>query len=112
MLSATQCYAAEDDPGGANPAPKARGLATFKTFIKRKGSITESEVTDKFGPSDSHTPLYGKHKPEPPSWWYYEIENGENIGIAIEDHRVVLVVRRYRNKSVDVLRERASLIKS
>ena len=110
MLSTTPCHAAEGDPGSSEATPKVRTFASFKAFFKKKGAITESEVTDQFGPADSHAALY-EGQPEPPSWWYYEIDNGERIGIAIEEHRVVLVTRHHKNKSIDILRERASLTK-
>lgn len=109
-LTLTHGYSAENAPESPPVAPKVHDYNAFKTFFKKKGPITETEVSDQFGPPDAHAPLYGS-KQEPPSWWYYEIEKGERIGVAIEDHRVVLVTRNHRNKSIDVLRERASLTK-
>jgi hypothetical protein len=110
LMIVTRGYAAESDAVSSEVAPKVRQLAAFKAFFKKKGAITEDEITSQFGPPDSHTALDGSRQ-EPPSWWYYEIEKGEQVGIAIEDHQVILLVRRHRNKSVDVLRERASFMK-
>jgi|GEM_PF-4884675 len=110
IFGALPANAAEPDPAAVPAAPKPRDFASFKAFFKKKGGITEAEVTDQFGPPDAHAPLYSG-KEEPPSWWYYNVEKGEQVGVAIEDHRVVLVTRNHRNKSVDVMRERSSLVK-
>lgn len=103
FLTEQSCWAEEQKP---NPetALLPRTFTAFKTFFKKKGVITEDEVNERFGPPDSHAPLYAG-KEEPPSWWYYGIENSDRIEVGIDDHKVIFVARRRKNKSVDVLRE-------
>lgn len=110
-VGAWTSFAEEPSSPPASVAPKPRNFAAFKAFFKRKGAITEAEVVEQFGPPDAHKPLYPGQHEEPPSWWYYEIENGERIDVAIQEERVIFVSRQRKNKSVDVLREWSSLNK-
>jgi hypothetical protein len=92
IVAVPAVYLLAGDVPASSPEQKAAKLAAFRAFFSASAEITQEQVRERFGPPDRHAPLNREQVEEPPSWWYYQLDADEYIGVAIENKLVGMVV--------------------